>query len=330
MTDDDDVETPDWQAYIGYCSGVVTQVVGNVQTMLAAWTGRSETEDVPDSASPVDVLDDDWEVFLSRTQRARHGDDECVNAGGLTPLHLAAGVGKWNVCQSLLADCESDSDRAELLGARTALGFTPLLVALERDHEDVVAGLIRAGADLHAKTSNGQGARQLAGRKTQWMIVKALADGSGALTAPGDAAAGKWWADGELEAKLAAREAADAEVARLRRQQAAMEARLAEEARLRERSEHMMRVSAREREVKDSEEAAMRERLDLAEREREARERDLAEMRSKLLVVTDGYDVDQYIRMRRERSRQIEEQIAAECSVCMHEDGTHADYCTAT
>lgn len=76
--------------------------------------------------------------------------------GGATPIVLAADLGYAGFVQALVpfSDLEKDDDE----------GFTALLRAAQNGRLDIVRQLVSAGADLSAKTAEGDGALELAAK----------------------------------------------------------------------------------------------------------------------------------------------------------------------
>jgi ankyrin repeat protein len=69
-------------------------------------------------------------------------------------------------------------------------GYTPLHIAAECGHEDVVAYLIRSGADVEQVTSSGSTALQLAAGRGHLPVVRLLVDAKAIVTRPIDGGGG--------------------------------------------------------------------------------------------------------------------------------------------
>jgi hypothetical protein len=98
-------------------------------------------------------------------------------SNGQTPLHYAATKGSAN-CISIL--CENFCDVDAISGISDSLK-TPLLLATEAGHLDVVKELVRWGADLFYLDANGYSALQLAQIRNHGRIAEYLFERIGAL-----------------------------------------------------------------------------------------------------------------------------------------------------
>jgi serine/threonine-protein phosphatase 6 regulatory ankyrin repeat subunit B len=86
---------------------------------------------------------------------------------GATLLHNAAEAGTPRTIQALL---QAGAD----VNARTASGWTALMVAASRGHLAAVHALLRAGADMEARNAQGQTAMALAQLRRKVKVARAL------------------------------------------------------------------------------------------------------------------------------------------------------------
>eukprot|EP01052_Picozoa_sp_SAG31_P035050 SAG31_NODE_4179_length_3499_cov_5.939412_2_plen_473_part_00 len=93
-----------------------------------------------------------------------------VNAakqGGFTPLYVAAEKGHSEIVSGLVA---AGAD----VNAAAQDGFTPLYVAAEKGHREIVSGLVAAGADVNAAAQDGATPLVIAAFKGHSEIVSGL------------------------------------------------------------------------------------------------------------------------------------------------------------
>ncbi len=128
------------------------------------------------AASPVDLestvadaaQSGDFETM--RTLLREGVDVNGAQGDGMTALHWAALRGDLEAAEMLL---QADAN----VKARTRLGaYTPLILAAEGGHGDVVDALLRAGADPNAATSTGATPLMLAAASGSVPSVRALLD----------------------------------------------------------------------------------------------------------------------------------------------------------
>ena len=86
---------------------------------------------------------------------------------GCSPLFVAAELGHGQIVRDLL-EASADKDLAAIDGA------TPLYVAVQNGHEEVVRALLGAGADRNSKTDDGCAPLHMAAEKGNPVIVRAL------------------------------------------------------------------------------------------------------------------------------------------------------------
>jgi ankyrin repeat protein len=103
----------------------------------------------------------------------------CVNEWGWTPLFRAACMGRVGTVQALL-DAGADPNAS---GER---GSTPMMsVVEERDNDDIVLALLRAGADVHARNISGCTALWIACEQGRVRCVEVLIDAGADIEARG-------------------------------------------------------------------------------------------------------------------------------------------------
>ncbi|XP_019623706.1 PREDICTED: B-cell lymphoma 3 protein homolog [Branchiostoma belcheri] len=102
------------------------------------------------------------------TCTTRELDLELRNYDGLTPLHVAVNTGNQDVAM-LLVDSGADVDATDGKSGRTALFH-----AVERDQEDMVLYLLRAGAKVNAQCYAGNTPLHAASGRGQQNMVKLL------------------------------------------------------------------------------------------------------------------------------------------------------------
>ena len=116
----------------------------------------------------------------------RGADISARNDRGLTPLHAAAYGGSLATVDALVQAGAAVND------ADDKFKVTPLILAAEEDHPDVVQFLIDHGANLEQQERHGYTALTRAGFKERWDIVTIFLK-SGAECQPKDKVAG--WSD---------------------------------------------------------------------------------------------------------------------------------------
>lgn len=107
------------------------------------------------------------------------------NDRGLTPLHAAAYGGDLNAVRLLVEAGAAVND------ADDKFKVTPLIVAAEENHIDIVQFLLDHGADINLQERHHYTALTRAGFKANWDVVRLLMT-SGAECQPADVA-GKAW-----------------------------------------------------------------------------------------------------------------------------------------
>ncbi len=125
---------------------------------------------------------------ISRIQaRLRESPDKVTEKTkrGITPLHLAAALGKNKVCELLLKAYRLD------VNAASPKGWTPFHLAMEGGHAATVSLLLQYGADVNQTALDGWNALHLAvalGRGR--MASRCLQEGAdiNRKTSPGDTA----------------------------------------------------------------------------------------------------------------------------------------------
>jgi len=103
----------------------------------------------PDQATPLIAAALESRVEATKLLIARGADVMARNSGGFTALHAAAYSGSAAVANVLL------DQKAVLDDARNKAGVTPLFVAAEMNHKDVVELLIARGSDIKRPEAHG-------------------------------------------------------------------------------------------------------------------------------------------------------------------------------
>jgi L-asparaginase II len=98
---------------------------------------------------------------------------------GYTPLHLACQNGHAEVVKALL---KKGAD----LQTKKSFGWTPLQNACENGHVEVVKALLEKGADLHAKTNDGNTPLHYACQNGHGEMIMALLEKGADLYAKND------------------------------------------------------------------------------------------------------------------------------------------------
>ena len=107
----------------------------------------------------------------------RGADIKARNDRGLTPLHAALYGGSLETVQALVQAGAAVND------ADDKFKVTPLILAAEENHADVVQLLIERGANLELQERHGYTALTRAGFKERWDIVAILLKSGGRVSA---------------------------------------------------------------------------------------------------------------------------------------------------
>jgi ankyrin repeat protein len=111
----------------------------------------SNVNDEPNEAL-IDSYDaGDMPAFLVALERGADADYAEAKSGGMTPLLCASFLGHLEIVSYLLFTAKADVDKA-----KTAFGETPLFMASQEGHAQVVSLLLSARADVNkARTRDG-------------------------------------------------------------------------------------------------------------------------------------------------------------------------------
>lgn len=131
------------------------------------WHTAFELIDMDDWKELTATLRDGWNV------NERNDQNEAL-------LHHAAKLGR-DECVRVLVEAKADLNATDMHGA------TPLMKAVISKHNNIVEALVKAGADIHAKTRGGKEAADYAeeGSMARIYLLQKAAD----ITAAFDAAA---------------------------------------------------------------------------------------------------------------------------------------------
>ncbi|WP_133128698.1 ankyrin repeat domain-containing protein [Legionella nagasakiensis] len=106
------------------------------------------------------------QYLLAHGADVNHSDND-----GITALHLAAQLGNNDIVQTLITQEGIAIDAIE-----NEFGYTPLHIAAEENHEDVLIGLLNAGADKEQQNESGYTPLQLALQRGNEAAVRSLLD----------------------------------------------------------------------------------------------------------------------------------------------------------
>jgi uncharacterized protein len=137
-----------------------------VEQMLA--DGAAVDVRGPDNGTPLIAAALGGQTAVVELLLSKGADVTARNAGGFTPLHAAAYSGSVAVAKLLL------DNKAVLEDAENKAGVTPMFVAAEMNHPEVVELLIAKGADAHRPEAHGYSAMTRAIFKRHWDMVSLL------------------------------------------------------------------------------------------------------------------------------------------------------------
>jgi uncharacterized protein len=118
-----------------------------VEQMLA--DGAAVDVRGPDNGTPLIAAALGGQTAVVELLLSKGADVTARNAGGFTPLHAAAYSGSLAVAKVLL------DHKAVLEDAANKAGVTPMFVAAEMNHPEVVEFLIAKGADVNRPEGHG-------------------------------------------------------------------------------------------------------------------------------------------------------------------------------
>ena len=138
----------------------------SIERLLAS--GSAVDARAPDQATPLITAALDNQVEAAKLLLSKGADVMARNSGGFTALHAAAYSGSVPVITLLL------DNKAALEDAANKAGTTPLFVAAEMNHPEVVELLIARGADASRPEGHGYSAMTRAFWKGHKGIVSLL------------------------------------------------------------------------------------------------------------------------------------------------------------
>ncbi len=170
--------SPSWRVRKGWTEHVSRALHGEIPADALDERGFLPVLDAIRAEAPAAV-----QALLDRGARARQRPHYGLMRGA-TLLHNAAEAGNPRTVRALL-DAGADVD------ARTATGWTALMVAAGRGHLAAVHELLRDGADMEARNAQGQTAMAVAQLRRRVPVARALlVAGNVPLSPPTDAGPG--------------------------------------------------------------------------------------------------------------------------------------------
>ncbi len=137
-----------------------------IESLLASGTAVDSLG--PDKETPLHAAALGGQVEAAELLLAKGADVMARNSGGFTPLHAAAYSGSLPVAILLLDNKAARDDAAN------KAGVTPLFIAAETNHPEIVELMIARGADVKGREAHGYSALTRAFWKGHTDMVRLL------------------------------------------------------------------------------------------------------------------------------------------------------------